>query len=63
MFKHQAMKADAAVMMKVQVFLTSAMTRVNHSTRSPFVTLLSRSAQSRRWSSFRKRVWFTESHI
>jgi len=33
------------------------------STRSPFVTLLSRGAQSGRWSSFGKRVWFTESHI
>jgi len=33
------------------------------STRSPFVTLLSRRAQSGRWSSFGKRVWFTESHI
>jgi len=32
-------------------------------TRSPFVTLLSRRAQSGRWSSFGKRVWFTESHI
>ena len=32
-----------------------------HCTRSPFVTLLSRSAQSGRWSSFGKRVWFTES--
>ena len=30
---------------------------------SPFVTLLSRRAQSFRWSSFGKRVWFTESHI
>ena len=27
------------------------------------VTLLSRLAQSGRWSSFRKQVWFTESHI
>ena len=33
------------------------------STRSLFVTLLSRRAQSGRWSSFRKRVWFTESHL
>ena len=32
------------------------------STQSPFVTLLSRRAQSGRWSSFGKRVWFTESH-
>jgi len=32
-------------------------------TRSSFVTLLSRRAQSGRWSSFEKRVWFTESHI
>ena len=31
--------------------------------RSPFVTLLSRHAQSGRWSSFGKRVQFTESHI
>ena len=30
--------------------------------RSHFVTLLSRRAQSGRWSSFVKRVWFTESH-
>jgi hypothetical protein len=30
--------------------------------RSPSVTLLSRRAQSGRWSSFGKRVWFTESH-
>jgi len=34
-----------------------------HSTRSPFVTLVSQCAQSGRWSSFGKRVWFTESHI
>jgi len=33
------------------------------SARSPFVTLLSRRAQSGRWSSFGKRVWFNESHI
>jgi len=33
------------------------------STRSPFVTLLSRRAQSGRWSSFGRRVWFTESHL
>ena len=33
------------------------------STQSPFVTLLSRRAQSGRWPSFGKRVWFTESHI
>ena len=33
------------------------------STRSPFLNLLSRLAQSGRWSSFGKRVWFTESHI
>ena len=36
--------------------------RTSDSTRSPFVTLLSRSAQSGRWSSFGKRLWFTESH-
>ena len=36
---------------------------LNCSTRSHFVTLLSRRAQSGLWSSFRKRVWFTESHI
>jgi len=29
----------------------------------PFVTLLSQRAQYGRWSSFGKRVWFTESHI
>ena len=33
------------------------------STLSPFVTLLSRRAQSDRWSSFGKWVRFTESHI
>jgi len=33
------------------------------STRSPFVTSLSRRAQTGTWSSFGKRVWFTESHI
>jgi len=33
------------------------------STLSPIVTLLCRRAQSGRWSSFGKRVWFTESHI
>jgi len=33
------------------------------STRSPFVTLLSWHAQSGRWSSFGKWVWFTESQI
>jgi len=32
------------------------------STRLPFVTLLSRRAQSGRWSSFGKRVWFSDSH-
>jgi len=32
------------------------------STRSPCVNSLSRRAQSGRWSSFGKRVWFTESH-
>ena len=32
-------------------------------TWSPFVSLLSRRAQYGRWSSFGKRVWFTESHI
>ena len=30
---------------------------------SPFVTLLSRRSQFDRWSSFGKRVWFTESQI
>ena len=35
---------------------------ISLSTRSPFVTLSQR-AQSGRWSSFGKRVWFTESHI
>ena len=34
-----------------------------YSTQSPFLSLLSRRAQSGRWSSFGKRVWFTESHI
>jgi len=38
------------------------MYRLLHSTRSPFVTLLSRRAQFGRWSSFGKRVWFTVSH-
>ena len=33
------------------------------STRSAFVTSLFRRAQSGRWSSFGKRVWFTESHL
>ena len=33
------------------------------STGSTFVTLLSRCAQSGRWSSFGKRGWFTESHV
>jgi len=33
------------------------------STRSPILTWLSRLAQSGRWSSFGKRVWFTESNI
>ena len=40
--------------------------RLSHppfSTRSPFVILLSRRAQSGRWSSFGKRAWFTESHL
>jgi hypothetical protein len=32
-------------------------------TRSPFLTLLPRRAQSGRWSSFGKRVWFTETRI
>jgi len=32
-------------------------------TRSPFLNLLSRHAQSGRWSSLGKRVWFTESAI
>jgi len=36
---------------------------VYYSTWSPFVTLLSRRAQSGRWSFFGKRVWFSESHI
>ena len=39
------------------------MTQTNYSTRSPFVPLLSRHAQSGRWSSFGKRVWFTEPHL
>jgi hypothetical protein len=34
----------------------------SHSTRSPFLTWLSRRAQSGRWSSFGKWVWFNESH-
>ena len=34
-----------------------------HSTRPPFLTLLSRRARSCRWSYFGKRVWFTESHL
>ena len=34
----------------------------SNSTRSPFVTLLSWRTQSGTWSSFRKRLWFTESH-
>jgi hypothetical protein len=33
------------------------------STWSPFLTWLSRLAQSGSWSSFGKRVWFTESNI
>jgi len=33
------------------------------STRSLFVTLLSRHTQSGRWSSLGKRVWFTESRV
>ena len=33
------------------------------STRSLFLTWLSRRVRSIRWSSFGKRVWFTESHI
>jgi len=37
-------------------------TLARRSARSPFVTLLSRRAQTGRWSSFGKRVWFTESH-
>jgi len=34
-----------------------------YSTRSPLLPYLSRHTQSGRWSSFGKRVWFTESHI
>ena len=34
-----------------------------YSTRSPFLSLLPRSAQYGRCFSFGKRVWFTESHI
>ena len=34
-----------------------------YSTRSPFLTWLSWCVQSGSWSSFRKWVWFTESHI
>jgi len=34
----------------------------SYSAQSPFVTLLSRCAQSGRLSSFGKQVWFTESH-
>ena len=33
------------------------------STRPPFVTLLPQRARSGRWSSFRKRVWVTESRL
>jgi len=36
---------------------------LQYSALSPFVTLLSRRSQFDRWSSFRKRAWFTESHI
>jgi len=42
---------------------TTETTSTRSTTRSPFVTCLSRRSQSGRWSSFRKRVWFTESHI
>ena len=33
------------------------------STQSPFITLMSWRAQYGRWSSFGRRVWFTESHL
>ena len=36
---------------------------ISSSTRSPFLTWFSRLAQSGRWSSFRKWVWFSESNI
>jgi len=42
---------------KVSVVVTSY-TR----SRSPFLPCLSRPTHSGRWSSFGKRVWFTESH-
>jgi len=34
-----------------------------YSTWSPFISCLSQRAQSGRWSSFGKWLWFTESHI
>ena len=38
-------------------------TLLEDSTRSPFLTWLSRRSQSGRWSCFGKRLWFTESNI
>jgi len=38
------------------------MCKIAYYTRSPFVTWLSRRAQSGRTTSFGKRVWFIESH-
>ena len=45
------------------IYKTVSTKNVQNSARSPFVTLLSRRAQSGSWSPFGKRVWFTESHI
>ena len=55
----QASHSDSWLTLRGSYFATNN----SHSTRSPFVTLLSRRAQYGRWSSFGKRVWFTESHI
>ena len=53
----------AALLYAAHIVQDVAPMPVNPSARSPFVSLLSRSAQSGRWSSFGKRVWFTKSHI
>jgi len=49
-----------------QSFVTNLIDKlrtVRHSTRPPFLSLLSRRAQYGRCFSFGKRVWFTESHM
>jgi hypothetical protein len=60
-WSHEKLKRGTLTILKRNKICTPSVTTI--STRSPLLPCLSRHTQSGKWSSFGKRVWFTETHI